>query len=256
MTLNFPSNPSDQEEYSGYIYDATKGVWNKQPTSSDLISEGTSNLYYTNQRAIDATSGAISSAISSANSYPDSALSSLIDSAPDTLNTLDELAAALNDDSNFAATFTNALAGKSELIHTHDDRYYTKTQNDSLLSNKAEGNGQNNSTPLYARNYRIQVSTNSNASGTIGINLFAMEGLQSYTVTGDISIENAGFYVAGYPVTIKMYASTSANISFPAGWVFVTERPTSLTLGKTSMLTITCFGTSEDSVVAAFVEEP
>lgn len=115
MTLNFPSNPADQEEYSGYIYDATKGVWNKQPTNSDLIPEGSSNLYFTNQRAINATAaaydpiGSASSALSSANSYTDSAVSSLIDSAPDTLNTLNELAAALNDDSSFATSIINTI---------------------------------------------------------------------------------------------------------------------------------------------------
>lgn len=27
-TLNFPANPVDQEFYEGYIYNATKGVWN------------------------------------------------------------------------------------------------------------------------------------------------------------------------------------------------------------------------------------
>lgn len=36
----------------------------------------------------------------------------IVDSAPGTLNTLNELAAALADDPNFATTMTNALAGK------------------------------------------------------------------------------------------------------------------------------------------------
>ena len=41
------------------------------------------------------------------------AVAALVDSAPSTLNTLDELAAALGDDANFAATITTALAGKA-----------------------------------------------------------------------------------------------------------------------------------------------
>ncbi|HAW5822384.1 TPA: phage tail protein, partial [Escherichia coli] len=36
----------------------------------------------------------------------------LVDSSPDALNTLNELAAALGNDPNFATTMTNALAGK------------------------------------------------------------------------------------------------------------------------------------------------
>jgi len=56
MSLNFPSTPADQQVYDNYIYDATKGVWNKIPDSfnTDEVSEGTVNLYFTNQRAIDA----------------------------------------------------------------------------------------------------------------------------------------------------------------------------------------------------------
>lgn len=44
--------------------------------------------------------------------YVDTAISGLIDSAPGTLDTLNELAAALGDDPNFAASVTTSLAGK------------------------------------------------------------------------------------------------------------------------------------------------
>ena len=40
------------------------------------------------------------------------AIAALVDSSPDALNTLNELAAALDNDPNFATTMTNALAGK------------------------------------------------------------------------------------------------------------------------------------------------
>ncbi|WP_407907581.1 phage tail protein [Escherichia coli] len=40
------------------------------------------------------------------------AIADLVDSSPDALNTLNELAAALGNDPNFATTMTNALAGK------------------------------------------------------------------------------------------------------------------------------------------------
>jgi hypothetical protein len=45
----------------------------------------------------------------------DNAIAALIAAAPSLLNTLDEIAAALNDDPNFAATMTTALAGKQPL---------------------------------------------------------------------------------------------------------------------------------------------
>ena len=47
--------------------------------------------------------------------YADTAVSNLVDSAPGTLNTLNELAAALGDDANFSTTVTNSIATKMPL---------------------------------------------------------------------------------------------------------------------------------------------
>ena len=48
-------------------------------------------------------------------SYVSTAISNLVDSAPETLDTLNELAAALGDDANFSATMTTALGNKANL---------------------------------------------------------------------------------------------------------------------------------------------
>lgn len=48
-------------------------------------------------------------------SYVTTAVSNLVDSAPGALDTLNELAAALNDDANFSTTITNSLALKAPL---------------------------------------------------------------------------------------------------------------------------------------------
>lgn len=47
--------------------------------------------------------------------YTDTAISNLVDSSPSTLNTLNELAAALGDDANFSTTVTNSIATKMPL---------------------------------------------------------------------------------------------------------------------------------------------
>ena len=44
--------------------------------------------------------------------YVDTAVSNLVDSSPSALNTLNELAAAINDDANFSTTITNSIATK------------------------------------------------------------------------------------------------------------------------------------------------
>jgi len=48
-------------------------------------------------------------------SYVDTEIANLVDSAPTSLDTLNELAAALNDDANFATTVTNSLGTKAPL---------------------------------------------------------------------------------------------------------------------------------------------
>jgi len=105
------------------------------------------------------------------------AISNLVNSAPGTLDTLNELAAALGDDPNFATTVTNSIATKlntssytaadvltkiktvdgaasgldADLLdgnhasafalasHTHDDRYYTESEADSRFVNASGG---------------------------------------------------------------------------------------------------------------------
>ena len=47
------------------------------------------------------------------------AVAALIDSAPEALDTLNELAAALGDDASFASSVTSALATKADSEHTH-----------------------------------------------------------------------------------------------------------------------------------------
>ena len=64
-----------------------------------------------------------------------SAISNLVDSAPETLNTLNELAAALDDDPNFATTITNQIAQKADASDLNN--YATKTALTSGLEGKA-----------------------------------------------------------------------------------------------------------------------
>ena len=51
--------------------------------------------------------------------YVDNKVAGLVDSAPETLNTLNELSAALGDDPNFATTVATQIGKKAEKEHTH-----------------------------------------------------------------------------------------------------------------------------------------
>lgn len=58
---------------------------------------------------------AASAAETTAKGYADTAIANLVDAAPTTLNTLNELAAALGHDANYATTITTALGLKAPL---------------------------------------------------------------------------------------------------------------------------------------------
>ena len=64
-------------------------------------------------------------------SYVDTSVANLIDSAPATLDTLNELADALGDDANFATTVTNSIANITNVValtHTGTLSVYTGTK--------------------------------------------------------------------------------------------------------------------------------
>jgi hypothetical protein len=60
-------------------------------------------------------SSAISTEVTDRNTAITTAISNLIDTAPDALNTLNEIAAAINDDASYAATITTALGNKAPI---------------------------------------------------------------------------------------------------------------------------------------------
>ncbi|WP_294348520.1 hypothetical protein [Prosthecochloris sp.] len=80
--------------------------------SSALSTLGVSGFIKTLLVAADAATARGTLGIDTAIS---NAIAALVDSSPEALNTLDELAAALGDDPNFATTITNALAAKAPL---------------------------------------------------------------------------------------------------------------------------------------------
>jgi hypothetical protein len=71
--------------------------------------------------AAAALSTAISTEVSNRNTAISGAVSTLVDGAPDLLNTLNELAAAINDDANYTTTLTSALATKANSTQVATD---------------------------------------------------------------------------------------------------------------------------------------
>ena len=105
---------TDAELASAIVTASAAAVTYADGLTTTDIAEGT-NQYFTNQRAIDAASATYilqTNQQSIINSASAAAVTYLVDSAPGALDTLNELAAALNDDASFSTTITNSLAAK------------------------------------------------------------------------------------------------------------------------------------------------
>ena len=91
---------------------AANGTLSSQTASTTNIAEGT-NLYYTDTRV-----GTYLSANTYATqSYVTTAIANLVDASPATLDTLNELAAALGDDPNFATTVATSIGTKQAQLN-------------------------------------------------------------------------------------------------------------------------------------------
>jgi len=95
-TLNLSANYDDEEVMDAIATSLTAG-------------NGVTKTYDDNANTITL---AVDTSVIADKTYVNNAISNLVDSAPGLLDTLNEIAAAIGDDANFATTITNALATK------------------------------------------------------------------------------------------------------------------------------------------------
>ena len=107
-----PTGPTGAAGVNGTNADATAAIAAHNADTTDVHGIANTSLLATQSYADNAASTAVTN---------------LIDSAPNALNTLNELAAALNDDASFSTTVTNALAGKLS-IASASATYATKNE--------------------------------------------------------------------------------------------------------------------------------
>ena len=113
-------------------------------------------------------------------SYTDTAVANLVDSAPGTLDTLNELAAALGDDANFAATTSTALGNRLRVDTAAQS--LTGTQQTNALTNLGitATTTELNYTDGVTSNIQTQLD-GKQASGSY------LTGNQTITLSGDVS---------------------------------------------------------------------
>lgn len=101
------------------------------------------------------------------------------------------------------------------------------------------------------------VGSSLGTTGTVNLDLSTLNGTyQTQALTGNITYTTSNL-VAGRSVTLKISAAAQRTFTFPAGWVFLgAAAPANIAAGKTAVLTLTAFGTTDADVVAAYSAQP
>ena len=129
--------------------------------------------------------------LSTAQSYADTAVSNLINAAPGALDTLNELAEAINDDANFATTVTNSIAVVQADVNANETAINSslstetsaRTSADSALSARLDtAEGKSSYTdPTTQTLLTAEASTRSSADTALSARLDTAEAKTSYS---------------------------------------------------------------------------
>jgi len=109
--------------------------------------------------------------------------------------------------------------------------------------------------PINSPIFQGQVAYSPTTLGTTGTIALDFAGASLRTqaaLTGNITYTGSN-YANGRSITIRVInGGTTRTLTFPSSWVFVGSKPTNIVANKTGILTISCFGTTEGSCVAAW----
>lgn len=200
---------------------AANGTLSSQTASTTNIAEGT-NLYYTDARVATY----LSTNTYATQSYVTTAVSNLVDAAPGTLDTLNELAAALGDDPNFATTVATSIGTKQAQLNgtgfvkvsgttvSYDNSTYLTTS--SASSTYVPYTGATSDLVLGANNFsskRVSVLKSSDGFGGFTSNyLFLQTGSSTTSVGTDgislLSKPNTRALVINYDIGGTNYGAT------------------------------------------------
>jgi hypothetical protein len=94
----------------------------------------------------------------------------------------------------------------------------------------------------------------SSGSNTVAIS-FDVERVITRSATGTVTFTGSS-YTTGVSASVRIVAGgANRSLVFPAGWRFVSFKPTTLAANKVGVLAVTSFGTSEGDCVAAWAAE-
>lgn len=137
-----------------------------------------------------ATTSSVNTALSNAKSYTDTKVANLVGSAPDTLDTLEELADALKDNKDIVTVLENSIASKAD--KTSLDSYVTLSTAQSISGAKTF-NGTHSFTGETKFTNSSYCPTFSDIANGIGKSSCFTRGAHMQVITGQILAPTAGY---------------------------------------------------------------
>lgn len=227
MARVFPLTPTLNQEVTvgSKKFQWDGNFWKRVKVTEDTVQAVATTTEVAAQTYTDsAVSTAVSTAVSglASESFVNTAIANLADSAPATLDTLNELAAALGDDPNFATTITNSIAAKADSSHNHAISDVTNLQ--TSLNNKTD---KLQSHVTKTANYFLQASDNQylilcNGTFEIGVPMGTFSGGERIdfinTGTGVITFADYGVTILSKDASLTLDTQyAAASLVFVSG---------------------------------------
>ena len=203
---------------TGAAYFAHGGSWVKLANLTDVTTSiATAKSEAISTAAADATTKA-DQAEADARAYADQVVAATVDAAPAALDTLNELAAALGDDANFASTVTASIAAKADDAATTAALATKATQSalDALSASMVSSVSPVFTGSVSANNFAEGVNALSGTSASIDP---SNGSLITHTLTGGTTYTYAEGWGSGESVTLHI-ESAGNTVTWPSTkWV-------------------------------------
>jgi len=216
-------------------------------TFNNVTINGTLDMDSTTSQTITGLATPSGSTDAATKGYVDTEVSALVDSAPSTLNTLNELAAALGDDASFSTTVTNSIAAKLPLAGgtmTGD----IDANSNTVSGLKAPSASNDATTKTYvdtADALKLNLSGGT-LSGNLAMGSNKVTGLDTPTASGDATTKG---YVDGI-----LGSATAAATSASAASTSQTAAATSATASASSATAAASSATSAAASLDSFTD--
>lgn len=171
------------------------------------------------------------------------AIKALVGTSPDTLDTLQEIAAALNNDPNFAATIVNQLATKVDKVV---GKSLSQEDFTSVLKAKLEGIAESATKVQASTNGKIKINgvdvdvyvhptgTNPHKTTKSDVGLGSVENKSSATIRGEITASNISTALGFTPTKITIGLESSRPSATGSKGIYITTDSNKIFLDNAS----------------------